>query len=119
MRWVWWKRKAPAELPKVRAWRKHVEGVARELENMSAPPPWWNRLWASLRADLSLAEPAPLERLAGPSIPAQHEHRCDHLDATSTTLGALIRRPKVRDAALLGVEAMHCKRCGMTVAVFK
>lgn len=119
MRFIHRKRRTPAPPPKVRAWRRHVEAVGQELANAAAPPPWWHRMWSRLREDYGLDEPAPAPRPSGPSIPARHEYRCDHLDAEATTLGALIRRPKVGDQVLLGVEAMHCKRCGMTVAVMR
>lgn len=119
MRFIHRKQKPTADPPAVRAWRKHAATVARELQSAGAPPPWWHRLWSRLRDDYGLDEPAPVARPAGPSIPARHEYRCDHHDAQVTTLGALIRRPRVGDQVVLGVEAMHCKRCGMTVAVLR
>jgi hypothetical protein len=107
-------------------WYRHVQQVGDELANAAAPPPWGIRLARGVR-DVAAAiwrdadfwsEPIPAS-ITRPAIPPRHEPTCAHDAARMTTLGALIREPKVADAVFDTVEAMTCPACGLTVAVLR
>jgi len=117
-------------------WYSHVEHVGQELANAAAPPPWWGHIWHSLGEYFGfnawrelgklLLYLLDLEWLDRPSnivqLPTKVEQmhpRCTHDQARMTTVGAMIRKPKVGDRAVLGIEAMTCPACGMTVAVLR
>jgi hypothetical protein len=111
----------------VSRWHKHVARVQSELKNASAPPPWWNRMWAwiigqplalwhearSYYAPEAVFVPAP----APPVTP--HVGECDHKKAKGTTLGTLIKSPKPADRVLFNIKAWTCPTCGMTTACLR
>ena len=133
--------KPPAEQAGVRGWALlarwygHVERVGAELRRTAAPPPWWVRLrgWPesyfgfNLRAELAglarwlmdAESPPKPTSIMWPTGPTRHHPVCDHRRARPTTLGALIPEPRPADQALLGIEAVDCPGCGMTVAVIR
>ena len=101
----------------VERWRKHVATVERELKNAAAPPKWWTHLWSDIFKAFSEPLSIPVETVVPPAEPVPpHEPVCTHPNMRETTLGAVIRKPKVADRKLLGIAAEECPDCKMVVA---